>query len=399
MSKKTIDQLKLTNQRVLVRVDFNVPLDKAGKITDDNRIVMALPSIKKIIAENGKLILMSHLGRPKGEKKPEMSLKPVADRLSELLEKKVLFLDDCIGEKVEEAVNSMENGDVILLENLRFYKEETKNDDGFSQKLAKLGDVYINDAFGAAHRAHASTEGVTHFMDECAVGYLIEKELKYLGMAVSNPKRPFIAILGGAKVSGKIDVINNLMDKVDTLLIGGGMIFTFYKAMGYNVGSSLIEEDKIEIAKEVLAKAKEKNVKLLLPSDIVISDRFSNDGETKIVQNNEIPDDWMGLDIGPKAIEEFEKEISNGKTLVWNGTMGVFEMEKFAEGTFALARIIADCTEKNGLISIIGGGDSAAAIAKANLKEKMTHISTGGGASLEYLEGKVLPGIEAVDEI
>jgi len=397
MQKRTIDDLNLKDKKVLMRVDFNVPLDKNQNITDDTRIKAALPSIKKVIEEGGKLILMSHLGRPKGERKPEFSLKPVAKRLSELLGKEVKFVNDCIGSEVEKAVSELSAGDVLLLENLRFYKEETKNDPEFAKKLASLADVYINDAFGTAHRAHASTEGVAHYLSEKAVGYLIQKELKYLGQAIENPARPFIAILGGAKVSGKIDVINNLLDKVDALIIGGGMIFTFYKAMGYNVGKSLLEEDKINVAKEILNKAKEKNITIHFPVDIVVADEFKNDANIKIVPFDKIPDGWMGLDIGPESIKKFEEVINSSKTVVWNGPMGVFEMENFAKGTIEIAKALAKATEEKGVVSVIGGGDSVSAVKKAGVADKMTHISTGGGASLEFLEGKKLPGIEAID--
>ncbi len=397
MQKRTIDDLNLKDKKVLMRVDFNVPLDENQNITDDTRIKAALPSIKKVIEEGGKLILMSHLGRPKGERKPEFSLKPVAKRLSELLGKEVKFVNDCIGSEVEKAVSELSAGDVLLLENLRFYKEETKNDPEFAKKLASLADVYINDAFGTAHRAHASTEGVAHYLSEKAVGYLIQKELKYLGQAIENPARPFIAILGGAKVSGKIDVINNLLDKVDALIIGGGMIFTFYKAMGYNVGKSLLEEDKINVAKEILNKAKEKNITIHFPVDIVVADEFKNDANIKIVPFDKIPDGWMGLDIGPESIKKFEEVINSSKTVVWNGPMGVFEMENFAKGTIEIAKALAKATEEKGVVSVIGGGDSVSAVKKAGVADKMTHISTGGGASLEFLEGKKLPGIEAID--
>jgi len=399
MSKKTINDLNLKGKKVLMRVDFNVPLNQDKVITDDNRIVQALPSIKKVIEDGGKLILMSHLGRPKGKKNADFSLAPVAKKLSEKLGKEVAFLNDCIGEEVEAKVNQMDDGQVVLLENLRFYKEETDNDSEFAKKLASLADLYINDAFGTSHRAHASTEGVTHHIKESAIGFLIEKELKFLGMAIEKPQRPYLAIIGGAKVSGKIDVINNLMDKVDALIIGGGMMFTFYKAMGLEIGKSLLEEDKVEVAKEVIEAAKAKGTKLLLPPDVLVADKFDNDAKTDIVSKDNIPNDTLGMDIGPESIKQFSDEIKNSKTIVWNGPMGVFEMENFAKGTMDLAKAIADVTQNNNAVSIIGGGDSAAAIAKANLKEQMSHISTGGGASLEFLEGKKLPGIEAVDNV
>lgn len=397
MAKLTIDKLELTGKRVLVRVDFNVPLNKELKVTDDTRIRAALPTIKKIIDSDGKAILMSHLGRPKDEVNESMRLKPAAVRLAELLGKDVKILDDCIGEDVEQAVNNMSNGDVVVLENLRFHKGETKNDAEFAEKLARLGDVYVNDAFGTAHRAHASTEGVTkHFM-QCAAGYLIQKELKYLGGAIENPKRPLVAILGGAKISGKIDVIDNLIGTVDSLLIGGGMAYTFFKAQGLSIGKSLLEEDKIDIAKDVLEKAKQNNVELLLPVDNVIAQEVSDDADTKTTDTAEVPEGWLGVDIGPKTIAKFEHVISNANTVVWNGPMGIFEQEKFSNGTMAIAKTLAERTDA-GAISVVGGGDSVAALAKANLTDKITHVSTGGGASLEFLGGLKLPGIEALTE-
>ncbi len=399
MAKRTIDQLTLKNKRVLMRVDFNVPMDKTtGKITDDNRIVEALPSIKRVVAEGGKLVLMSHLGKPKGEKKPGLSLKPVAERLGELLKKPVRFVEDCVGETVETAISQMSEGDVVVLENLRFYKEEEKNDPEFARKLAGLGDVYINDAFGTAHRAHASTAGVVDYIAENALGYLMAKEVKFLGMALENPTRPYVAVMGGAKVSDKINVIINLMEKVDALLIGGGMIFTFFKAMGLEIGKSLVEDDRLEIAKEIIEKAKKMNVQLLLPDDVVVAAEFKADAEHKTVDKAEIPAGWMGLDVGPKTIEKFSAVLKTAKTIVWNGPMGVFEMPAFANGTIELAKVIAHATQYNDAVSIIGGGDSAAAIAQTGLKDRITHISTGGGASLEYLEGLVLPGIAAIQD-
>ncbi|MBP7462209.1 MAG: phosphoglycerate kinase [Candidatus Delongbacteria bacterium] len=399
MAKRTIDQIDLKNKRVLMRVDFNVPLHKTTKaITDDNRIVEALPSIKKVIQSGGKLVLMSHLGKPKGEKNPDYTLAPVARRLGELLGQSVAFAADCVGDDVLNTVNALKPGEVLLLENLRFHKEEEKNDPGFAEQLAKLGDVYINDAFGTAHRAHASTEGVIRFIKESALGYLMEKEVRYLEMAISDPKRPYMAILGGAKVSDKIEVITNLMEKVDTIFIGGGMIFTFFKAMGLEVGKSLLEADKVEVAKQIMEKAKTRNIKLILPVDIEIADNFAADANHRTVDRESIPADWMGLDIGPRSVKLFADELKDAKTVVWNGPMGVFEMEAFAKGTVELARIIAEVTQR-GAVSIIGGGDSAAAIAKAGVKDKITHISTGGGASLEFLEGKKLPGIEAVSDL
>jgi len=395
MKKLSIENVDLKNKRVLVRVDFNVPLDENLQITDDIRITSSLPTIKKIILEGGKAILMSHLGRPKGKVNLKYSLKPAAERLSILLGKEVKLAPDCIGEEVKTLVNKMNGGDVLLLENLRFHEEEEKNDAAFAKKLSELGDVYINDAFGSAHRAHASTEGVTKFIKPCASGYLMQKELDYLGTAIANPQRPFAAILGGAKISGKIDVISNLLSKVDKLLIGGGMAFTFLKAQGKEIGKSLLEEEKIDLAKEVLEKVKNSNVKFLLPVDFIIADEFKNDSPSMIVKADSIPSDKMGLDIGPESIKLFSQELEKSKTIVWNGPMGVFEMDNFAKGTFAIAQVLADVTSKNA-VTIIGGGDSAAAISKAGLDDKVSHISTGGGASLEFLEGKVLPGVDAL---
>jgi len=395
--KKTIDQIALKDKRVLVRVDFNVPLDEQLNVTDDNRIVESLPTIKKIIAEGGKAILMSHLGRPKGKVNAKYSLAPAAKKLAELLGKEVNLAPDCIGDEVKVLVKGMQNGDVLLLENLRFHEEEEKNDSGFAKQLAELGDVYVNDAFGSAHRAHASTEGVTKFLAVSVAGYLMEKELNYLGKAVGNPERPYCAILGGAKISGKIDVINNLLDKVDTLIIGGGMAYTFYKAQGWEIGTSLLEAEKVELAKELLEKVKTKKLQFLLPVDVVVASEFSNDSPSHIVKVNEMPADKMGLDIGPETIKLFSDAIKNSKTVVWNGPMGVFEFDNFAKGTNSIARVLADVTAQ-GVTTVIGGGDSAAAIAKAGLETKVSHVSTGGGASLEFLEGKLLPGVEALND-
>jgi len=397
MSKLSIDKLELKNQRVLVRVDFNVPLDENLQITDDIRITSALPTIKKIINDGGKAILMSHLGRPKGEVNAKYSLLPAAKRLSELLKKEIKLAPDCIGAEVESLVKEMNPGDVILLENLRFHKEEEKNIPDFAQQLARLGDIYVNDAFGSAHRAHASTEGITKFIKVCAAGYLMQKELDYLGSAISNPARPYTAILGGAKISGKIDVIMNLFDKVDTLIIGGGMAFTFFKAQGKEIGKSLLEDEKLSLAKEVLQKAEKSKIKFLLPVDVIVAEEFKNDSPASVVEVDNIPSEKMGLDIGPQTIKLFCEEIAKAKTIVWNGPMGVFEMDNFAKGTFAVADALAKATSK-GTITIIGGGDSAAAISKAGLEEKVSHVSTGGGASLEFLEGKVLPGVAALTE-
>jgi phosphoglycerate kinase len=397
MKKLTIDKLNLKDKRVLVRVDFNVPLDENRKITDDIRITASLPTIKKIINDGGKAILMSHLGRPKGKISPEFSLKPAAEKLSELLGKEVKLAPDCIGDEVKKMVDKMKSGDVLLLENLRFHTEEEKNDTAFSKKLAELGDVYVNDAFGTAHRAHASTEGVTHFFDTCAAGYLMEKELDYLGSALNNPVRPYCAILGGAKISGKIDVIMNLFDKVDSLIIGGGMAFTFFKAQGKEIGKSLLEPEKIDLAKEVLEKAEKSKIKLLLPVDVVVAPEFKNDSPAETVKADKIPSDKMGLDIGSETVKLFINELLKSKTIVWNGPMGVFEMDNFARGTFKIAEALAEATKK-GAITVVGGGDSAAAISKAGLEDKVSHVSTGGGASLEFLEGKNLPGVEALTD-
>jgi phosphoglycerate kinase len=398
MNKLSVDKIDLKNKKVLVRVDFNVPLDEKLNVTNDIRIVESLPTIKKIISSGGKAILMSHLGRPKGERKPEFSLKPAADRLGKLLGKEVKLAPDCVGAETEKMVNEMKPGDVVLLENLRFHKQEEKNDPEFAKQLANLGDVYINDAFGSAHRAHASTEGVTKFIKICAAGYLMQKELDYLGSALSNPKRPYCAVLGGAKISGKIDVINNLIDKVDILIIGGGMAFTFFKAQGMEIGKSLLEEEKLDLAKELLEKVKSSKLKFLLPVDVVVADEFKNDSPAVIVDIDKIPSDKMGLDIGPKSIKLFSDELMKSKTIVWNGPMGVFEMPNFAKGTFTVAEKLAEAT-KSGAITVIGGGDSAAAIADAGLEKKVSHVSTGGGASLEFLEGKVLPGVEALTDV
>jgi phosphoglycerate kinase len=397
VEKLTIDDLELKGKKVLVRVDFNVPLDEKGAVTDDKRIVASLPTIKKILADGGKAILMSHLGRPKGKKLPDMSLAPVAKRLQKLLGKPVKFASDCVGPEVEKAVSALKPGECLLLENLRFYAEEEKNDPEFAKKLAKLGDVYVNDAFGTAHRAHASTEGVTKYFDQCAAGYLMQKELKYLGMALADPKRPFVAILGGAKISGKIDVISNLMDKVDAILIGGGMAFTFFKAMGKEIGKSLLESDKIDLAKEILTEADEKKVNFMLPRDVVVAPEAKDESVTQVVGIDAIPPDQLGLDIGPKTVEAFSKELAKAKTVLWNGPMGVFEVDKFAAGTVKVAQELARITEK-GATTIVGGGDSASAVARAGLKDKLSHISTGGGASLEFLEGKTLPGVAALTD-
>ncbi len=395
--KLTIDDLQLKGKKVLVRVDFNVPLDENLAITDDRRIVESLPTIKKILAEGGSAILMSHLGRPKEKKDLKYSLKPVQVHLSKLLGLTVKFAEDCIGDDAKSLAAALKPGEVLLLENLRFYKMEEGNDPEFAKTLASYGDLYVNDAFGTAHRAHASTEGVTHYFKQNASGYLIAKELKYLGEAVEKPVRPFVAILGGSKISGKIDVIQNLFDKVETIFVGGGMIFTFYKAMGLTVGKSLVEEDKIELAKSLIETAKAKGKTIMLPVDVVVASEFKNEADHKVVKATEIPDGWMGLDIGPETIRQIQDVLSKAKTVVWNGPAGVFEMPNFAKGTFAIAQALADIT-KGGATTIIGGGDSAAAIAQAGLDDQVSHVSTGGGASLEFLEGKVLPGVAALTE-
>lgn len=397
MNKMTIRDAALEGRRVLTRVDFNVPIDDRQEITDDTRIEASLPTINALLEGGASVILMSHLGRPKGKPNPAYSLRPVAARLGELLGRPVTFATDCIGSDVRAMASAMKPGDVLLLENLRFHAEEEANDEGFARELAALGDLYVNDAFGSAHRAHASTEGVTHFLSPSLAGLLMEKEIDYLGRAVGNPERPYLAILGGAKISGKIDVISNLLDKVDTLLVGGGMMFTFLKAQGLEIGTSLLEEDRIELAREVLAKAEAGNKRLLLPVDAVVGKEFSNDTETRIVPVTGIPAGMMGLDIGPDSIALFADAIAGAKTIVWNGPMGVFEMPAFARGTFAIADALVAAT-KSGAVTVIGGGDSAAAIAQAGLESEVSHVSTGGGASLELLEGKVLPGVAALTD-
>ena len=391
MSKKTIKDIDLKGKKVLVRCDFNVPMDEDKNITDNARIVAALPTIKYLLENECKVILCSHLGRPKGEFKPEFSLKPVAKELSKLLGQEVIMAEDVIGEDANKKANNLQSGEVLLLENVRFHREETDNEPEFAKKLASLADIYVNDAFGAAHRAHASTAGVADYLPAVS-GFLIEKELKVLGDAVNNPQRPFVAILGGAKVSDKIGVIDSLLDKVDTLMIGGGMAYTFFKAQGYNVGNSLCEVEKVDLALEAMGKAKQKGVKLLLPVDTKIGKEFKPDTESKTVAWTEIPDGWEGFDIGEKTIEMFKEELQSAKTVIWNGPLGLFEFDQFAIGTNAIAETLA----KLNATTIIGGGDSAAAVKKAKLEDKMTHISTGGGASLEFLEGKKLPGIECL---
>jgi len=398
MNKLFIEDLNVRQKRVLVRVDFNVPQDDSGRITDDRRIRESLPTITWLVGHGARTILMSHLGRPKGKKKPEFTLKPVADHLSTLIKKPVPLAPDCVGPEVEAMAKNMKDGDVLLLENLRFHAEEEANEPKFVESLARLGEVYVNDAFGTAHRAHASTEGVARKIPTCAAGYLMKKELDYLGRALEQPKRPFVAVLGGAKISDKIEVIEALLKKVDTLIIGGGMAYTFFKAMGREIGSSILEAEKVPLAKELLDKTKAgKGAKILLPLDCVAADKFDNDADRKVVDADKMPADRQCLDIGPKSIELFQNTIRQAKTVVWNGPMGVFEMPNFAAGTNAVAKALADCTRAGG-ITVVGGGDSAAAIADAHLEKQVSHVSTGGGASLEFLEGKVLPGVAALTD-
>ena len=391
MNKKTVKDIDLKGKKVFVRCDFNVPMDENRNITDNTRIVAALPTIKYLLEQNCKLILASHLGRPKGEFKPEYSLAPVAKELSKLLGKEVIMANDVVGEDATSKASNLKEGEILLLENVRFHKEETENDPEFSEKLASMAEVFVNDAFGTAHRAHSSTTGIASYLPAVS-GFLIEKELKFLGNAVNNPERPFVAILGGAKVSDKIGVIDSLLEKVDTLMIGGGMAYTFFKAQGYEVGNSICEMDKLDLAKSAMEKAKQKGVKLMLPVDTKIGKEFKADTESKTVKYTEIPADWEGFDIGAETIKMFSDELRNAKTVIWNGPLGLFEFDQFAIGTNEIAKVLSEIDAT----TIIGGGDSAAAVKKAGLEDKMTHISTGGGASLEFLEGKKLPGIEAL---
>jgi phosphoglycerate kinase len=397
MQKLTVEDINPKGKRILMRVDFNVPLE-GGKVTNDQRIKAALPTIKYLVDNGGKVILISHLGRPKGRRVPEMSLRPCVTVLSALLEKDVSFVDDCIGDTVEDAVRALGEGDVVILENLRYHEQETANDSDFAARLAGLGEIYVNDAFGTAHRAHASTEGVTHFIGQCAAGFLMMKELEYLGNVMEDPQEPFIAILGGAKISGKIEVITNLLPKVQKIIIGGGMIYTFLKAKGLEIGNSLLEEDKVDFAKELLGQGGEK---IVLPCDCVVSDRFDFEarevGQMKEVDIDAIPAGWVGLDIGSKSVEQFREILEDTKTVVWNGPMGVFEISETAKGTYAIAQILAEATAK-GATTVIGGGDSAAAVRKAGVADRMSHVSTGGGASLEFIEGKILPGVAALTD-
>lgn len=396
MAKLFIEDLEVKGRRVLVRVDFNVPLSEDGEITDDRRIQATLPTIRYLVDHGARVILMSHLGRPKGERKPELSLAPVAVRLGELLRKEVPLAEDCIGSAVQEKLQALGDGDVLLLENLRFHKEEEKNDPAFAEQLASLGELYVNDAFGAAHRAHASTEGAAKLFGQRAAGYLMKKELDYLGGALEDPGHPFVAIIGGAKVSGKIKVMRALLHTVDQLLVGGGMTYTFFRAMGKETGKSLVEEDRIETAREVIEETKSPGTaELLLPVDCVAADRFDNDADRIVVDADNIPPDRDCLDIGPRTIELYSKRVREAKTVVWNGPMGVFELPNFAAGTDAIARALVECTAAGG-VTVIGGGDSAAAISRAGLADKVSHVSTGGGASLEFLEGEKLPGVEVL---
>lgn len=392
-SKKTLKDFDFKGKKVLVRCDFNVPMDENQRITDDIRIRSSVPTIEYLVENGAKVILMSHLGRPKGEANPKYSLLPVANRLSELLGKEVLFAKDdiVVSENVKEEINKLNDGDVALLENTRFRKEEEKNEENFAKELSSLGDIYVNDAFGTSHRAHASNVGVSSHLPS-AVGFLVEKEISIMGKALDDPVRPFVAILGGAKVSDKIGVIDNLIEKVNSILIGGGMAYTFLKAQGYEIGQSLLEEDKMDLALKLVEKAKDRNVKLLLPVDIVIAKEFKNDTEIDVVDIDSIPKDWMGLDIGPETLKLFTEEISKAKTVIWNGPSGVFEMENFSKGTYGIAKALVE----SDAITIVGGGDSASAVEKAGYADKITHVSTGGGASLELLEGKTLPGIAAI---
>ncbi len=391
LNKKSIEDINVSGKTLLVRCDFNVPL-KDGVITNDKRIVAALPTIKYLIDNDAKLILCSHLGRPKGEFKPEFSLAPVAARLTELLGKDVVIAKDVVGEDAKAKAKALNNGDVMLIENVRYHKEETANDPAFAKELASMAEIYVNDAFGAAHRAHASTAGVSEYLP-AVCGYLMQKEIAFIGGALEKPERPFVAILGGAKVSDKIGVITNLLEKVDVLIVGGGMAYTFMKALGYSIGDSLCEDDKVELAKSIMEKAKEKNVEFLIPIDNIIADRFDVNAEWQEIPSDTIPDGWMGMDIGSKSRELFCNAIKDAKTVIWNGPMGVFEFPNFEKGTLQVAKAVADSSA----VSIIGGGDSVAAVVKLGYADKMSHISTGGGASLEYLEGKVLPGIDCLN--
>lgn len=397
MARLTVNDVNFKDQKVLIRVDFNVPVNEAGEITNDYRIISSLPTIQKILNDGGSVICMSHLGRPKGDYDAAFSLRPVSKRLSELLKTDVKFAPDCVGEEAATLAKSLKSGDVLLLENLRFYKEETKNDPEFSKKLASYADMYVNDAFGTSHRAHASTTGVTEYFPRVVSGLLLEKELIYLKDTIENPARPYTAILGGAKISGKIDTILHLLHKVDNLLVGGGMIFTFYKALGYEIGQSIVEDDKIDLAKEILEKAKDSGVNFVLPVDVVAADTFDKDSPATTVPVEKFPAAKTGLDIGPESIKEFSKIIAESKTVLWNGPMGVFEMPRFATGTEAVAAALAEATDK-GAVSLVGGGDSVAAVKKLGYSDRMSHVSTGGGASLELISGLELPAVAKISE-
>ena len=399
MRKKTLRDIELNGKKVLMRVDFNAPLTKDGDVDDDTRIRAALPSINYIVEQGASLVLMSHLGRPKGKRVPSMSLKVVAYHLAELVHHPIRFAEDCTGDQAFEMAEALEPGEILLLENLRFYDEETSNDPEFARKLSRFGDIYVNDAFGTAHRAHASTEGVTHYFEERVAGMLMEKELETLDRMRTDPERPFVAVLGGAKVSGKIGLIRNLLDKVDRILVGGGMAFTFFKALGLEIGDSLLDESYMEMCRETMEKAGSGSEKrIFLPVDCIVAKEIDNDAEHKTVSTGDIPEGWAGVDIGRKTIDVFRGEIMKARTLFWNGPMGIFEMPNYAEGTRGIARAIADATA-DGAVSIVGGGDSVSALGRLHLKEKVTHVSTGGGASLELLEGKDLPGVEALSDL
>ncbi len=399
MNKLSIDNLELAGKRVLVRVDFNTPLDDNCEITDDKRIVAAIPTLKKVLAENGKLIIMSHLGRPRGNRVIEMSLKPISIRLAKLLGQEVKLLNDCIGKKVTDEIENMKNGDIILLENLRYHIEEHNGDEEFAKKLAANGDILINNAFGAAHRAHASVSVLAKYFKQVAAGYLMQKEIDYIGKTMKDPKRPFATILAGVKIAGKIDVINKFIDLADKIFIAGGIANTMLLAQGYEIGNSVVEEDKLEVAKEILEKAKRNNVKIFLPVDMLCGKDFSNETETKYVPFDKQEKGWIAMGIGPKTVDIYRKELEDCKTVIWNGPVSVFEFDKFSKETFEVAKIITDLTEKNNLISIAGGGDTAAAVKSCGLENKFSHISTGGGASLELMEGKCLPGIKTITDI
>jgi phosphoglycerate kinase len=396
MGPLTIDDIDLAGKRVLVRVDFNVPMTEDLRVADDKRIVESLPTIRKILSSGASAVLMSHLGRPKGEPNPDFSLQPVAERLGDLLGVDVGFVPESTGPEATKAVESLRPGGVLLLENLRFHAEEEENDPDFARQLAAHGQVFVNDAFGSAHRAHASTEGVTHFVKPCVAGYLMKKELDYLSRALANPQRPYLAIIGGAKISGKIDVIRNLLPKVDVTVIGGGMAFTFFQAQGMNVGDSLVEPEKVGLAKQILDDIRTNRRRVIFPIDCVIADRFDNDAQRRVVPVTRIPDGWRGLDIGPETVKLMNLEIRRARTIVWNGPMGVFEMENFSHGTIEVARLLGAATAA-GATTIVGGGDSASAVAMAGVENAVSHVSTGGGASLEFLEGKTLPGVAALD--